>query len=73
MKGKEKIFEKIMTENFPNFMKYMKHPSPKTPSKVHSHKETHTKTHDNQTFKSQNKEQILKAAREKLIIIRDSQ
>ena len=43
-KGKEKIFEKIMTEIFPNFMKYMKHPSPKTPSKVNSKKPTPTHT-----------------------------
>ena len=36
------LLEKIMTEIFPNFMKYMKHPSPKTPSKVNSKKPTPT-------------------------------
>lgn len=41
-KGEEKIFEKIMTEIFPNFMKYMKHSSPKTLSKVNSKKPTPT-------------------------------
>ena len=42
-KGKEKIFEKIMAENFPNFMKYMIiniQEAQQTPSKVNSKKPT---------------------------------
>ena len=70
-KRKEKIFEKIMTEHFPNFMKYMKHPSPKTPSKVNSKKPT--PRHRIIKLLKANKEQILTAAREKLIITKDSQ
>lgn len=61
-KRKEKIFEKIMTEHFPNFMKYMKHPSLKL--QVKWIQETHTKTQDNQTFKSQQRANIDSSKRE---------
>ena len=53
-KGTERIFEEIMAENFPNMMKDMKI--------------NIQEAQLNQTFKSQNKEKILKAEREKQII-----
>ena len=62
----ESIFEEIMCENFPNLKEDMNisiQETQWTPSKI-KFKETHSRTHYNQTFKRQ-KQRILKTARKK--------
>ena len=62
-KGHEKILEEIIAENSPKIGEGNSHPSPRNPesSKQDKPKAKYPKTHINQI----NKEQILKAAREK--------
>ena len=51
-KGCEKIFEKIIVENFPNMEKEIVNQGQETQSLIEDkHKEKHAKTHTNQTNK----------------------
>ena len=51
-KGYEKIFEKIIVENFPNMEKEIVNQGQETQSLIEDkHKEKHAKTHTNQTNK----------------------
>ena len=52
-KGTEKLFEKIMVENFPNMGKEIVKQVQEVQSPKHNKsKEKHTKTHINQTIKN---------------------
>ena len=64
--GIENLFEKVMMENFPNLRreKFTQIQETQSP-KQEEPKETHCKTHHNNMAKFQDKERILKSAREK--------
>ena len=65
-KGKEKIFQEIIVENFPSTGKEIVNQVQEAQSPIQDKsKEKNTKTHINQTIKYEIKEKILKAAREK--------
>ena len=65
-KGPEKIFEEIISENFPNMGKEIINQVQEAQSpRQDKHKEEHTETHSNQTDKIQDRDKILKATREK--------
>ena len=66
----EKLFEKIMTENFPNLVKEIDKEvqEVKKVSNKMNPKEGHTKTHYIKMQKVKDKEKILKVAREKQLV-----
>ena len=67
--GIKKLFEQIMTKNFPNLVKEKDTQVQESQScKKDGPKETHTKTHHIKTGKLKDKERVTKAARERLLV-----